>query len=137
MIWVIGESAWNYTIIIYVLMKRVKILTTFYRPDRQLPVEYEIGAEESTSTAVIRAVSAVEGRDPSSLGPLADVLDTAALDGLFDSREDGTPRTGGRLSFVYSTCRVTVDNGEYLRLRPLDACRLDTGGREPSDRSVR
>ena len=83
-------------------------------------MEYEIGAGESTSTAVVRAVSAVEGRDSGSLRPLGDVLDTTALDTLFGSKDDGTPRPGGRLTFVYSRCRVTVDNGEYLTLRPID-----------------
>ena len=83
-------------------------------------MEYEIGADESVSTAVVRAVSAVEGRDPRSLRPLTDVLDPDALNDLFGSRSDGTSRPGGRLTFVYSECRVTVDNGEYLTLYPID-----------------
>lgn len=84
-------------------------------------MEYEIGADESVSTAVVRAVSAAEGRAPRTLRSLADVLDPTALDVLFDSRGDGTPRTGGRLSFVYSDCYVTIDNGEYLTLHLLEA----------------
>lgn len=83
-------------------------------------MEYEIGTDESIATAVVRAVSAVEGREPSFLPPLADVLDPAALDALFDPRDDGTPRAGGRLSFVYSDCYVTIDNGEYITLQPLE-----------------
>jgi hypothetical protein len=86
---------------------------------------------ESVSMAVVRAVSAVEGREPHSLPPLANVLDTDALDALFNARGDGTPRTGGRLSFVYSNCRLTIDNGEYLTLQP-----LETGFRETSTRDV-
>ncbi|QIO24906.1 HalOD1 output domain-containing protein [Haloarcula sp. JP-L23] len=82
-------------------------------------MEYEIGAGESVSTAVVRAVSAVEGRDSGSLRPLADVLDPDALDTLFGPRHDGSPRLGGRLTFVYSKCWVTVDNGEYLTLDPI------------------
>jgi len=82
-------------------------------------MEYEIGASESVSTAVVRAVSAVEGRDLQSLQPLADVLDPEALDTLFGSREDGPPPLDGRLTFVYSKCWVTVDNGEYLTLEPI------------------
>jgi hypothetical protein len=84
-------------------------------------MEYEMGPDEATSTAVVRAVSAVEGRQPRSLRPLAEVLDPAALDSLFGSRADGTPRPGGRLTFVYSECRVTVENGEYLTLYPIDS----------------
>ncbi|WP_436935589.1 HalOD1 output domain-containing protein [Halovenus marina] len=83
-------------------------------------MEYEIGSDESVSTAVVCAVSAVEGVDQRSLRPLADVLDPDALDALFDSRGDGTSRTGGRLPFIYSKCCVTVDNGEYLTLHPID-----------------
>lgn len=83
-------------------------------------MEYEIGPNESASTAVVRAVSAVEGRKPESLRPLAYVLDPAALDALFESRQNGQPRTGGRLSFVYSDCRVSIDNGEYLSIEPIE-----------------
>ena len=84
-------------------------------------MEYEIGPEEATSTAVVRAVSAVEGRDPQSLRPLADVLEPTALDSLFGSQGDGRSRVGGRLTFVYSRCWVTVDNGEYLTLEQLES----------------
>ncbi|MEF8780609.1 MAG: HalOD1 output domain-containing protein [Haloferacaceae archaeon] len=83
-------------------------------------MEYEIGTGEPVSTAVVCAVSAVEGRDPQSLRPLSEVLDPDALDALFGSRGDGISRLGGRLTFVYSRCRVTVDNGEYLTLYPID-----------------
>lgn len=84
-------------------------------------MEYEIRPSESTSSAVVRAVSAVEGRDSRSLPPLGEVLDPDALNAVFDSRADGTPRPGGRLTFVYSKCRITVDNGEYITLQPIDA----------------
>jgi hypothetical protein len=48
------------------------------------------------------------------------VLDPDALDGLFETRYDGTPRRGGRVSFVFDGCRITVDNGEYLTLKLLE-----------------
>lgn len=83
-------------------------------------VEYDIGAGESVSTAVVRAASAVKGCEPSELGPLAHSVDPNALDALFTALEDGTPRTGGRVSFVYSDCHISVDNGEYLTIEPLD-----------------
>lgn len=81
-------------------------------------MEYEIDADESPSMAVIRAVSAVEGRDPCSLRPLSHVLDTDALDTIFDTRPNGQPRTGGCLSFIYSDCQVNLHNGEYLTITP-------------------
>lgn len=84
-------------------------------------MEYEISADEPVSVAVVRAVSAVRGRKPSRLPSLTDALDPDALDDVFGSRKDGTPRTGGRVSFVYGDCRVAVEHGEYLSLEPLDA----------------
>lgn len=82
-------------------------------------MDYEIGPNESVSMAVVYAVSAVVGREPQLLRPLAEVLDPDALNALFGSRDDGGARPGGRLTFVYSNCRVTIDNGEYLSLDPI------------------
>lgn len=93
-------------------------------------MEYEIGQNELVSTAIARAVSAVDGREPCSLPPLTRVLDPDALDELFDSQFDGEPRTGGRVSFIYGRCRVTVDNGEYLTIQPLDTHLLGTDNRK-------
>lgn len=100
-------------------------------------MEYDIGRDESVSMAVVRAVSAVEDREPLSLPPLANVLDTDALDALFDARADGTPRTGGRLSFVYGNCRLTIDNGEYLTAHPLDHGFCETSLRDFEDENDR
>lgn len=95
-------------------------------------MEYEIGSAEPVSTAVVRAVSAVEGREPRFLRPLAEVLDPEALDALFAPRGSGAPRTGGQISFVYSDCRITVDNGEYLTLELLDSRPDAASGIEPA-----
>jgi len=95
-------------------------------------MEYEVGSAESVSTAVVRAVSAVDGRKPSSLPPLSHVLDPDALDALFDSHADGEPRTGGRLSFIYCRCRITLDNGEFLTIQPLNNHPRTTSDRESS-----
>jgi hypothetical protein len=100
-------------------------------------VEYEIAPDESVSTAVVRAVSALEGREPCSLRPLADVVDPTALDALFDPQCDGTPRTGGRLSFVYSNCYISIDNGEYLTFQLLGDRLCDEREEEPADSFVR
>lgn len=82
-------------------------------------MEYEIESDESVSRAVVRAVCAVEGQEPTALQPLCDVVDPDALDRLFEPHADGTPRAGGRVSLIVSGCQVTVDNGEYLTIRPL------------------
>lgn len=96
-------------------------------------MEYEIAAAEQVSTAVVRAVSASEDLDPCSLPPLAAVVDPEALDVLCDPQRDGTPRRGGHVSFVFSECRVTVDNGEYLTLESLADRSSDDGGRALAD----
>ena len=80
-------------------------------------MEYEIGAGELLSTAVVRSVSAMEGREPLDLPPLANVLDPDALDVLFATNGIGEPKSGGRLSFVYSESYVTIENGEYLSIQ--------------------
>jgi hypothetical protein len=83
-------------------------------------VEYDIEATEPVSTAIVRAVSAVEGRPRRYMPPLSNVVDPEALDELFEARSDGSPRTGGRLSIVYGSCRVILESDEYLRLTPLE-----------------
>lgn len=77
-------------------------------------METEIESDEQVSTAVVRAVSAVEGRDPVKMPSLRDVIDPDALNELYGDRADGVPRAGGRLTFEYSDSRVTVQNGEFL-----------------------
>lgn len=98
----------------------MKYVAHFIAPVPQDSMEYDIGADESVSMAVVRAVSAVEGRDPTALPPLGAVLDTDALDSLFESRSGGRARTGGRVSFVYSSSRITIDDGEYITVEPLE-----------------
>lgn len=96
-------------------------------------MEYEIGSDEAVSDAVVGAASAVDGRQPSALAPLADVLDPDALDALFTVKANGEPRIGGRVSFVYNHCRVAVDNGEFLTIDPLETEMLGAGERLDGD----
>lgn len=102
---------------------RVKTVMSYDVRDRLSSMEYELDGDEWPSTAVVRAVSAVEGQDPLNLPPLAHVLDPDALDVLFAANGRCGPKTGGRLSFIYSKSRVTIDNGEYLTIQPLDDTR--------------
>lgn len=82
-------------------------------------MDYEIEGSESLTEAVVRAASAVNGCPPGALQPLGKVLDPDALDMIFDGRGDDNPRRGGRISFIYSDCRITIDNGEYLTVHPI------------------
>lgn len=89
------------------------------RVDRTDGMDYDIESNESVSEAVIRAVSALNDLEPCSQQPLMAVVDPDALDALFAVRNNEEPRPGGRVSFVYEHCRVTIDNGEYLTVQPL------------------
>lgn len=100
-------------------------------------MEYEIGRNESVSTAVVRAVSAVDGREPRFLPPLTDVLDPDALDRFFGPQSDGEPRSGDRVSFIYDHCSITIYNGEYLTIQPLESFPRATGEREINGRDSR
>lgn len=100
-------------------------------------MESEIGVNESVSTAIVRAVSAVKGRKPGTLRPLTDVVDPEALDALFESRSDDVPRTGGRLSIVYSSCHITIDNGEFLTIEPLEMTGRLSARSDATDRAER
>lgn len=94
-------------------------------------MEYDIDEDESVSTAVVRAVSAVDGRPPADIPRLFGVVDPDALDALFAGPAVGEPRTGGHLSFVYGRCRVTIDHGEYLTVRPIEPFGRAAPGGEP------
>ena len=99
-------------------------------------MESDIEPSESRTSAVIRAVSAVGGRKPCSIQPLADVLDPDALDERFASRPDGRPRSGGRISVIYSDCGVSIDSGEYLTLQPLKSRLHRSSDQKPAHGSV-
>lgn len=100
-------------------------------------METEIGESEPVSTAVIRAVSAVNGRKPASLRPLSDVVDPAALDALFDFQSDDGARTEERLSFSYSGCLVTIENDELLTIEQLETTDRASARSDGTDRAER
>lgn len=100
-------------------------------------MEYEIGDDESVSTAVVRAVSAVDGRGPCSLPLLGEVIDPDALDVLFAPSATGEPRAGGRLRFVYDYCHVTIDDGEYLTIKPFENHPQLSGGNTDAGVDIR
>lgn len=79
-------------------------------------MKYDIRPDESVSSAVVAAVSHLEGRDAATLDPLEETVDRTALDAIFAQQTDGEPRGGGRVSFIFSHSRVTVDNNEYIEV---------------------
>lgn len=81
-------------------------------PERELLIEYEIPEGESVSMAAIYAVSALKECEPCELTPLYKTIDPEMLDMLCESQQNGI------VKFVYSDFHITVENGEYLLLRP-------------------
>ena len=60
------------------------------------------------STCIVIAIEEIEGRSGVELPPLNSHLNVGALNSLFDSRHDETPRRGGRLVFYYCGYEITV-----------------------------
>lgn len=79
-------------------------------------MEYEIGSDESPSLAVSKAADMYSEADPRDTETLHEVVDADALNELFAAVDEDTPRSSGRVSFVYRGCRVTVSHGEYLTI---------------------
>lgn len=77
-------------------------------------MEYDIGAEQSVSVAVAKAVSEFKGCSLDSLPPLYETVAPECLDGLYSPQADGTYRNEGSISFVFSNSLVRVDNQEYI-----------------------
>ncbi|WP_423750887.1 HalOD1 output domain-containing protein [Salinirarus marinus] len=81
---------------------------------------YRVGrdGDGDVGTAVVRAVAAARDVDPLDVSPLNDVVDPDALNALFESKIDGTPRDGGTVQFTLDGCAVTVDQTGDVVVRP-------------------
>lgn len=72
------------------------------------------GGMESVSLAVVDAVSAVTGVRPTRLPPLAESIETDALDTLFSAPVDlAAKRT---LTFCYAGCAVSITGDGTLTI---------------------
>lgn len=82
-------------------------------------VQHDLSSPQSLSTTVTVAVADVAGVEPADIPEqLYDVIDPEALDKLFKSRDDGTPRRGGRLSFSLYGHHVTVRGDGSITIEP-------------------
>lgn len=85
-------------------------ITTFDEPD----LSYA-----RPSLRVVEAVAAADGVDPADLEPpLHAVVDSVALDRLFDATGDETPSRRGRVRFQYRGYDVTVHSSGRVELAP-------------------
>ena len=81
-------------------------------PDRDAAFVYDQGPDERPSAAVVAAVADATGESPLDMARLGTVIDTDALNILFDSAsEDPSPTT---FNFEYCDVEVTVTPSEVL-----------------------
>ncbi|MGQ4556051.1 HalOD1 output domain-containing protein [Halobellus sp. GM3] len=75
--------------------------------------------EVPPSVAVVEVVSAATNREPTSLPPLRDAVDTDALDALCAGESAATSSTA--VSFTYAEHAVTVRGNGTVSIEPIDA----------------
>lgn len=75
---------------------------------------------QSPSTAVVEAVAAASGRDPTDFESLYERTDPDALDALLSPRK-GQPARDVQVTLTLSGYRVTADSGGRVVVRPVGA----------------
>ncbi|MFC7132451.1 MULTISPECIES: HalOD1 output domain-containing protein [Salinibaculum] len=81
-------------------------------PNRDAAFVYDQGPDERASAAVVAAVAEATGESPLEMARLGTVVDTDALNILFDSTsDDPSPTT---FTFEYCDVDVTVTPSEVL-----------------------
>lgn len=81
---------------------------------------HDWSADEPLSHSVSLAVAALTGLDPTTGDPLTDVVETDALDRLFNEHK----RSGSqwdRVRITYEQCAVTIYRDGHIIVRPPDA----------------
>lgn len=90
-----------------------------FSPGNDAAAEREV-VDATPTEAVVDAVADVRDCDPIELPPLNDAVDPEALDELFADTVGGKPRHGGRLTFRYCDCDVTVTGAGTVVVEPND-----------------
>ena len=80
-------------------------------------VQCDHSTDEPLTVVVAEAVASARDVDVIDLEPLHDVIDTDALERLFEPRVDG-PRAHGSVTFEYQDCLVTVSAHGEIRVEP-------------------
>jgi len=73
-------------------------------------MEYTRNPDTSMTVAVAEAVSSFEDCDPTALPPLHDVVDTDALNAMFDTERAVSDDRSCGVSFWFSDSHVTIEN---------------------------
>lgn len=80
---------------------------------------YKGEADDSLSTAVVKAVAEFLELPPTELDPLYEVFDPEVLDKLYEATGGFVePEEEGSLTFTYSRCEVTVFWSGIIEVRP-------------------
>lgn len=83
-------------------------------------------ADDSVCLTVVRAVSAVTGKDPTEIDPLYEFVDPDALEELLQSLRSAEGARGERsVTFRFDGCTVFISAEGELRISEADA---ETGG---------
>jgi len=77
-------------------------------------MEYTRNPDTSMTVAVAEAVSSFEDCDPTALPPLHDVVDTDALNAMFDTERVTDGDRGCLVSFQFSDSYVTIESSERI-----------------------
>lgn len=80
-------------------------------------VEYD-ETDWKPSTVVVLAIADVKDTDALEMDQLNDSIDPDCLDALFVPKQDGTPRSGGRVTFPFAGHEVTVYSEGAVVLDP-------------------
>lgn len=79
--------------------------------------EYRWNDGANVSEAIVNAVAKFAGVDPLEMEPIYDGIDPDALDTLFDSRTDGTHRSGGlNVEFRLDGYAVALSSDRRIRV---------------------
>ncbi|MFP9191000.1 HalOD1 output domain-containing protein [Natronosalvus vescus] len=81
-------------------------------------IQYDRLDNTPLSVAVAEAVGTATGTDITALDPLHYAIDADALERLFEPRADGL-RTGGRVTFEFNECLVTVTSDGEITVEPI------------------
>lgn len=94
------------------------------REPAEYHVRYDPETDESLSTVVVKAVSAVSGTPPTELGSLYETVDPEAIDTVYETIDDFPHHDKeGYLTFTFGDCDVTVHWTGTISIRPSEEAR--------------
>ncbi|WP_158059698.1 HalOD1 output domain-containing protein [Halorussus halophilus] len=81
-------------------------------------VECDWRSGESLTDTIVASIVAISDKKRDNLATLDAVLNTDSLDEIFVPDDAGTPRKGGRLSFVFEEHEITIHRHGTIVIYP-------------------